>query len=423
MFSDKQRYDTIKNKFNNTFHSKLLSSSSLKKETDDENDAGSTLLQRNINLIPNQSINIEETEDFKIIKHIYNYSPEIINNGIPKMKNDEIVFLCVYNIDTSSVLPFIKFLLYKNTNENQSDEELFLPYFKYSQKESILTQSDEKIKLIFSEWKNTPEYKGYITHDDKIYLIYEKPYEKANVLFKKRNDKWWWCLSSELIDSRKIMNFPIQKNTSLFFFHNNKLLYLYDKHNQPYENPISGYHGSYYKMTNFITIFGLNKASPTSALGPYYYFASYKKALSFAIWTPNRSSLKIDNKLITIDNEGKYEKGGIVRFALFTGKMKVFMNNERDEDDNSKTTHILKKKDPYVKQTLKLRDVNGKWTDEHNSAFIGINKIDMGEKSTWTQPYIVVKNYNQQIPISYHYIDTKDTDIRKKLLDESVFIE
>ena len=67
MFSDKQRYDTIKNKFNDTFRSKLPSSSSLmsfKKDSNEsnENDAGSTLLQRNINLIPDQIINIEETE-------------------------------------------------------------------------------------------------------------------------------------------------------------------------------------------------------------------------------------------------------------------------------------------------------------------------------------------------------------------------
>ena len=250
----------------------------LKNETDEsiEEDAGSTLLQRNINLIPDQLINIEETEDFKTRKHTYNYSPENIKNEIPKIENEDTVFICIYNIDISSVLPFLKFLLYKNTNESQK-EELFLPYFKYSRKENILNQSDEKIKIIFSEWKNKPEYKGYVSYDNKIYLVYEKQYEKTNVLFKKRNDKWWWCLSSEIIDSRKIMNFPIQKNTSRFFFHNNKLLYLYDKNNQPYENPIPGYHGSYYKMTNFITIFGLNKASPTSSLGPYYYFASYKK--------------------------------------------------------------------------------------------------------------------------------------------------
>ena len=422
MFSDKQRYDTIKNKFNDTFRSKLPSSSSLmsfKKDSNEsnENDAGSTLLQRNINLIPDQIINIEETEDFKTRKHIYNYSPDNINTGTPQLKHDMSVFLCIYNIDTTSVLPFIKFLLYKNK------DELFLPYFKYSNKENILTQSDEKIKLIFSEWKNMPNYKGYISYDDKIYLIYEKPYEKTNVLFKKRHDKWWWCLSSELVDSRKVMNFPIQKNTSRFFFHNNKLLYLYDKHNQPYENPIPGYHGSYYKMTNFITVFGLNKASPTSALGPYYYFASYKKALSFAIWTPNRKPLEIDGKLITIDDEGKYEKAGIVRFALFTGKMKVFMNNEKDKDDKSHTTNRLKKEDSYVKQTLKLRDVNGKWATDYNSAFIGIHKINLEEKSVLTQPYMVLKNYNQQIPISYHYIDTKDKNIKKKLSDESVYIQ
>ena len=127
MFSDKQRYNNIKDKFNNAFRSKLSSSNSFKNETDEsiEEDAGSTLLQRNINLIPDQLINIEETEDFKTRKHTYNYSPENIKNEIPKIENEDTVFICIYNIDISSVLPFLKFLLYKNTNESQK-EELFI---------------------------------------------------------------------------------------------------------------------------------------------------------------------------------------------------------------------------------------------------------------------------------------------------------
>ena len=121
MFSDKQRYNNIKDKFNNAFRSKLSSSNSFKNETDEsiEEDAGSTLLQRNINLIPDQLINIEETEDFKTRKHTYNYSPENIKNEIPKIENKDTESNYVHlshNIDIIiySNYHLLNSMLYKN---------------------------------------------------------------------------------------------------------------------------------------------------------------------------------------------------------------------------------------------------------------------------------------------------------------------
>ena len=54
--------------------------------------------------------------------------------------------------------------------------------------------------------------------------------------------------------------------------------------------------------------------------------------------------------------------------------------------------------------TMRISDHDGKWAENYDSAYIGHIELDNGENLENT-PIIVVKNYDQQIPLSYHYIN------------------
>ena len=57
-------------------------------------------------------------------------------------------------------------------------------------------------------------------------------------------------------------------------------------------------------------------------------------------------------------------------------------------------------------EVLKMRisDHDGKWSENYDSVFLGKIELDNGSYLKNT-PIIVLKDYNQQIPLSYHYID------------------
>jgi hypothetical protein len=53
--------------------------------------------------------------------------------------------------------------------------------------------------------------------------------------------------------------------------------------------------------------------------------------------------------------------------------------------------------------TMRITDYDGKWSYNYDSAHIGVIILDDG-KLLKINNQIVVKDYNQQIPLSYHYI-------------------
>ena len=45
--------------------------------------------------------------------------------------------------------------------------------------------------------------------------------------------------------------------------------------------------------------------------------------------------MTVDGETVTVNESGKYKKGGIVRFAIFPGNTKVFLNRPNDPEDRS----------------------------------------------------------------------------------------
>ena len=82
------------------------------------------------------------------------------------------------------------------------------------------------------------------------------------------------------------------------------------------------------------------------------------------------------------------------------------MNRASDLNDPSTITqNELEVRNQYVLDTAKLRDVNARWIADNDSTFVGT--FLLGENKRVMQPQMTVKNYNQQIPLSYHYVDTE----------------
>ena len=99
---------------------------------------------------------------------------------------------------------------------------------------------------------------------------------------------------------------------------------------------------------------------------------------------------------------------GVIRFALFMEKIKFIQNLQSDELDDSEIKKerlndtLLDKN--YEKLTMRISDHNGKWTKKYDSIFLGNSiELDNGEKMD-NVPIIVLKEYEQQLPLSHHII-------------------
>ena len=53
---------------------------------------------------------------------------------------------------------------------------------------------------------------------------------------------------------------------------------------------------------------------------------------------------------------------------------------------------------------MRISDHVGKWGENYDSVFLGKIELDNGEYLKNT-PIYVLKEYEQQIPLSYHFID------------------
>ncbi len=77
-----------------------------------------------------------------------------------------------------------------------------------------------------------------------------------------------------------------------------------------------------------------------------------------------------------------------------------------DDTDLDKNMEIL---------TMRISDHDGKWAENYDSTFLGKIELDNGEYLKNT-PIYVLKEYEQQIPLSYHFIDKR---YLKDLYDEN----
>ena len=333
----------------------------------------------------------------------YNHKiSKILNTGSLNFTTKKKIYLSIFTIHKEkSVSPVLLFLLYKNLN-------LSFPEFNIST--NIDIGIEKKLDIIFDNYKIKPEYVGYKEYNNNIYIFYQYK-EKYVVSQVKKNSSWWWATTFEIVNHKKIMNIDIDSTVYNIFIENPLIYSLFNEKDKVLSNGNIVFYGGHQNYISFISSLGLPKESPTSNLGPYYYFYSYHGAGRRAIWSENRKSKEIYGEDITQNEFGVYDKGGIVRFVIFGNNPKFLLNKNTDPEDDSEISTTLAESNPFIKSTLKIRDVDGKWAINHNIAYIGstyINVDGSDHKPRRLLEQWAVRDYNQHLPLSYHYINTDE---------------
>jgi len=368
-------------------------------------------------------------QEYTNIDHVYSYPiKEHLRqdyDSIMLEPKKSIIVLCIYTVNTVGILPFLQFMLCKYPSDYKKSamqDNMILPFLPYTGSSDILTFTSKFIKKIVPEFDTSIPMDGFIERGNSIYVFqnignidHEKYLVENNKNKMNRNKKWWWTMIYEIVNIKKNINFPIHPSVTNMFLRYPYLNYLIDGSGKPYEIPNVGYHGTYYKLADMIETFGIQASKLNSMYGPYYYFGSFRKAVRYAGWTSTYKPRYIDGQMVT-DEDGRYismedpEKGNpgtIIKFALFLGKTKVFLNHEGDRDDlPEEEVERLKKTNPlsWTYLTRKMHDYQGNWTKDFNSVYGGEVVLSNGARSM-SNPEFVLNNFSQQLILGSYLLD------------------
>jgi hypothetical protein len=362
---------------------------------------------------------------------------------------------------TSQHPPFLQYLFFKSANAStdvrvSNNEVLLFPYLlrKNDSIESMKTRLENEVKKLTTKQFTT---RGFLKKENNVYFFFDLGIQQQVIQQLDRKNPFWWGVIDEIVNHQSIVNFPVKPNIVDLFTYNKDLCYLYgvpidgrisETHKsygtiqidiQSYgrkqvtmssattsgekkeiyilDTPTIAYHGTYYKIIPRIATLGLQQSTYNSMMGPYYYFGTYRKAVRYAGWTSDykpRLFINPENgEKERIGNyEGRYDKGGLVRFVIFLGNMKAFLNHPNDPEDYSEIVRDRIRENPRNKgwemRTIRMHDHNGKWATEQgfDSVYVGKAKLDSG-KPFMGNPEFIVKDFEQQIPLSYHYLDKR----------------
>lgn len=323
--------------------------------------------------------------------------------------------ICAYKINIFGKHPFLEFLL-----ANTGFECLSLPFltnYKSLNINELLSYSKVFLSGIlkinnFEIFESKILFDGFYEYLNDVYLFFDLSKYDTNIDDIYSYDPFRFALIDEIINCKHICNMYIDNDTVNFFIKNESINYLYNDKNEPFEIPVVGYVGKpTTQKTKFVYTFGESAKDKSAILGPYFYFTDYENAIKQGKWSNNFKPEYLHGKLVTDNEYGKYIQGGIIRFALFIGKTKYIENSPNDIIDESEIKkqrlddiHLNKN---YEILTLRISDHDGLWAKIYDSVHIGHIYLDNGIFLKDT-PIIVVKNYNQQVPLSYHFVDNRN---------------
>ena len=344
------------------------------------------------------------------MKYMYNIE-KILNNDLSnvKIKKNDKIFICIYEvlfkINSTEENPFLQFLMYKYNKKFKMEADITFPFMLYNSG-NILNMTKKYIKNILHY---IPTYKGYLYFEGELHLFFG--IENKNFVFKKlqSNNKYWWVLIDEICNQKKILNYKIHESVSKLFLSNPELIYLYDKLGNTYEIPIIGYKGDHNEVIPYIATFGQRRSS-RSRFGPFYTFGTFIWAIRYAGWSRNYQKHIFQNKEIS-DENGKYKKSGIIRFALFLDdleKSHVIMKTNKEyflplimhyDNKEDKTKTELENWSKYIAQNT------GKWSMIFKSLTIPVIKFKNNSGYFNTNTEYILSDHKKKIPLSIHEID------------------
>jgi hypothetical protein len=310
---------------------------------------------------------------------------EYLTVNAEKITNIKIIS---YEIKNNSKYPYIKYLL---TKKLQTDTLVFpeieISYLNLNTEKLITLVKLNLFSLLkLNDYDKDACFKGIYINNEEIYVIFDLTHCNIEI-----ENTMWFCLIDEILNHTNICNFSIEQNVTIFFNNNIDFCFLKNKNGTNYEVPSVGYVGIPQNIIKFTYVFGISKNDNNAILGPYYYFTDYN------------NSIKECEIII-----GNNNYAGIVRFALFLGKIKVIenlINDEIDKSDTKKERLLDPNLDSTIEElTIRISDHDGKWTENYDSVYLEQIKLDNDEYLKNT-PIIVVKEYEQQVPLTYHYIN------------------
>ena len=344
--------------------------------------------------------------------------------------NDVIeIRICAYQINTSCEVPFLEYLM--SPSHDKDDKRVFeFPKFNYvsSKQKSAEKQAEEHILKILMHMHNEDavdnDANGHVVkfrgifkhvsepkHDSKkmksnVYLFFQKYFKKSKhpPQLSKR-DHAWWVVSSEIINFKKVMYMDIDPVITNLFIKNPEIMRLYDCKGRLLETPTICYFGDEFQKIKYLAFFGLLKAPVKSSFGPFYVATNFLSSMKYACYTHNQQPFELySGEKLTSGEHGKYKEGGVLRMILFIGKMKVFLRN--GPPDHSQISQELAKNDKTIHKFLSLRDSNGNWTEEYDTAYKGLHFASVNDDVVVNPVEWFFKNYNHSLVISFHNIDT-----------------
>jgi hypothetical protein len=301
------------------------------------------------------------------------------------------VYICAYKVTNTAKEPFLSFLL----NKRKGDETLKLPeipVFKDFEISELINFG--KVCLFglcmlndFTKFTEPLIFNGFYLFENNLYLFYDITNCEIKVNDIYSNSTLWFGLIDEIVNHKNLCNIKIDEGVTNLFSLNDDLCFLSDENNECYEIPVVAFSEASKSKAHFKYVFGESMQSKNSLLGPYYYFTNFKNAF-------------------------KDNNDCIIRFALFTGNVKYIENILSDHVDNS---DIKKQRlddstlDQNIERlTMRISDHDGLWANNFDSAYLGCTELDNGEYLKNT-PIMVVKEYEQQVPLSYHYVNKNTT--------------
>ena len=355
-----------------------------------------------------------------------NYLDKDIYNILQNNSVDEIIII-PFKINFNGLHPFNTFLLvndfvgslnfpYFNIIQNTNTDEMLLSSLSlYTYSILLSGNNSDIINYDLENFKNLLDFKGFYIYENKVYVFIDLSKIDINTSLINKNSLYWFALVDEIVNKKQLCNIPINDEVSYFFMNNSKFIYFKNSKENQIEIPIVAYTGTHEKNLQFIFIFGNTLCDNNSILSSGYYFTDYNNAIRYGGWTKDYNTDFKYGKKITEGDSGKYNKGGIVRYALFLGNNCVKLNDPNDIVDQSdikkertlyESSNFDKKNTDYLyeKMTIRISDYDGLWKQTYDSVYLGKILFDNGTYLENT-PMYVLKDYCNHTPLSYHYID------------------
>ena len=310
--------------------------------------------------------------------------------------------IIAYEVNNDGVYPFLQFLLFNDILESK----LTFPILPINSNAIVSTEKIFKMTInLFSSLKLSNDvdllsknivFDGFYQENGELFLFVDVTRNKLNLPDIYFDSFARFVLVDEIFNQRRVCNIIVDRAVTNFFSANFELSVLKDDNNEPYEVPLASYVGQKEKLLNFTYTFRASKQNRNAFLGPYYYFTDFENAI---------------RQQNAITDCG----GGVVRFAVFAKKMKYIENLPNDNIDESETKKMKLQNDDedgkYERLTMRITDYDGTWAEKFDSCYLGDIELDNGEYLK-NVPILVVKEYNQQIPLSYHY-SKKTTEVKE----------